>query len=484
MTAFWFTLVGVLLIVIALLGRLLDRLPVSPAMIYLLVGVVLGPAAFNALELHPLRHLALLETLSEVALLIALFTVGIKLRVPVGDARWVLPLRLATLSMLATVLGITLVAWLFFGFSPGLALVLGAALAPTDPVLASEVQLRSPEDRDALRFGLTGEGGLNDGTAFPFVLLGLGVLGAGVSDFSVTRWLAVDVLWSVTVGLGVGFAVGTILATGVRALRARISNAVIFDEFLLMGVIALSYGIALAVHSLGFLAVFAAGLALRRADDMHSNSRAEKTSQHSPLTPSMLGVNEQLERIAEVAIVLLVGVMISTGYWSMAGLGIAAVLFFVIRPLAVYAGVAGAPAARMQRRLLGWFGIRGIGSFYYAIYAVNLGSDEILYADAEKLLSCIFTVIAASIVVHGISAAPLMELYQRRWSRGRRACPRCRTNDDSSGVPFPRHNQFRLLARAAAGLGQSTHGANGLESDRGQLDPLARRHSGAVGKAH
>ncbi|HUQ11087.1 MAG TPA: cation:proton antiporter [Steroidobacteraceae bacterium] len=425
MNAFWFVLVGVLLIVIALLGRFLDRLPVSPAMIYLLVGMALGPAALNAIELHPLRELTLLESLSEVALLIALFTVGIKLRVPIGDARWSLPLRLATLSMGATVLGITLVAWLFFGFSPGLALVLGATLAPTDPVLASEVQLRSPQDRDALRFGLTGEGGLNDGTAFPFVLLGLGVLGAGEATFSLWHWLSVDVLWSVVVGLGSGFAVGTVLAAGVRAMRARFSNAVFFDEFLLLGVIALSYGVALSLHALGFLAVFAAGLALRRADDMHAHGleRSDDITPRSPLTPSMLSVNEQLERIAEVAIVLLVGVMISTGYWSVTGLCIAALLFLVIRPLSVYAGLAGAPAARVQRRLIGWFGIRGIGSFYYAIYSVNLGSDEILYTQAEQLLSCVFTVIAASIIVHGISAAPLMELYQRRWSRGRGRVP-------------------------------------------------------------
>jgi NhaP-type Na+/H+ or K+/H+ antiporter len=419
--AFWFVIVGVLLIAIALLGRLLDRLPVSPAMIYLLVGVALGPAAFNALELHPLRELQLLEFLSEAALLVALFTVGIKLRVPVGDWRWSLPLRLATITMMATTFGIALVAWLLLDFSIGLALVLGAALAPTDPVLASEVQLRSPEDRDALRFGLTGEGGLNDGTAFPFVLLGLGLMGAGDADFSLGRWLAIDLVWSVTMGLAVGFAVGTVLAAGVRALRKRFSNAVIFDEFLLLGAIALSYGIALALHTLGFLAVFAAGLALRRADDIHAGARQE--ADKPPLTPSMLSVNEQLERIAEVAIVLLVGVMISTGYWSVVGLAIAGVLFTVIRPLSVWIGLAGMPAARMQGRLLGWFGIRGIGSFYYAIYAVNYGSDQILHAEAEQLLSCIFTVIAASIVLHGVSAAPLMELYQRRWSRGRSRAP-------------------------------------------------------------
>jgi NhaP-type Na+/H+ or K+/H+ antiporter len=419
--AFWFVLGGVLLIVIALLGRLLDRLPVSPAMIYLLVGIALGPVAFNLLELHPLRELQLLEFLSEAALLVALFTVGIKLRVPVGDWRWSLPLRLATLTMVATIAGITLVAWLFLDFSLGLAMILGAALAPTDPVLASEVQLRSPEDRDALRFGLTGEGGLNDGAAFPFMLLGLGLMGAGDDDFTLFRWLTVDVIWSVTMGLAVGFAVGTVLAAGVRSLRKRFSNAVIFDEFLLLGVIALSYGVALALHTLGFLAVFAAGLALRRADDIHAVARVE--ADKPPLTPSMLSVNEQLERIAEVAIVLLVGVIIATGYWSWVGLALAAVLFTVIRPLSVWIGLGGLKSAPMQTRLLGWFGIRGIGSFYYVIYAVNYGSDQILHAEAEQLLSCVFTVIAASIVVHGVSAAPLMEIYQRRWSRGRTRSP-------------------------------------------------------------
>jgi NhaP-type Na+/H+ or K+/H+ antiporter len=413
---FWFVLVGVLLIFIALLGRFLDRLPVSPAMIYLLVGFALGPACLDALELHPLRELGLMETLAEVAVLISLFTVGIKLRVPIGDRRWYLPMRLATVTMLVTVILVGIVAWGFLGFGFGLALLLGAALAPTDPVLASDVQLRSPQDRDSLRFGLTGEGGLNDGTAFPFVFLALGLMGAGDRAFTFTRWLAVDVIWAVIAGLGIGFAVGSLLASGVRALRARYSSAVIFDEFLLLGVIALSYGAAVAAHALGFLAVFAAGLALRRADELNAHgSREDKP----PITPSMLSVNEQLERIAEVAIVLLVGIMISTGYWSWAGLGIAVLLFVVVRPLAVMAGVVGVPSARVQRRLLGWFGIRGIGSFYYAIFAVNLGSDQILHAEAEQLVSCIFTVIAASIVVHGISAAPLMELYQRRWSRGR-----------------------------------------------------------------
>jgi len=407
--ASWFLLVGVLLMAVALLGRLLDRLPVSLAMIYLVVGFVLGPAMSNALELHPMRHLELLGSITEAALLIALFTVGIKLRVPVGDWRWALPMRLATVSMLLTIGGVMAVGIWLLGLPLGQALVLGAILAPTDPVLASDVQLRSPQDRDSLRFALTGEGGLNDGTAFPLVLLGLGLMGLHDIGAHGLRWLAVDVLWGTIGGLGIGFLVGITVARGVRWLRARRRDAVLFDEFLLLGVIGLSYGAAQAAHTLGFLAVFAAGLALRRADDIHATSG--QAADKPPLTPSMLNVNEQLERIVEVAIVLLVGAMISTGYWSVEGLLLAALLILVIRPLSVWLGVIGDPAARAPRRLLAWFGIRGIGSVYYAVY---VASHDIRDGAAVEMISCVFTVIATSIVVHGISAAPLMELYQRR----------------------------------------------------------------------
>jgi NhaP-type Na+/H+ or K+/H+ antiporter len=414
MAAFWFVLVGFLLVGIALLGRFLDRLPVSPAMIYLVVGFLLGPAVFDVLELHPLRELTLLESITEIALLVALFTVGIKMRVPIGDWRWSVPLRLATVSMVVTILGIAIVAVVLLDFDWRLGLMLGAVLAPTDPVLASDVQLRSAQDRDSLRFGLTGEGGLNDGTAFPFVMLGLGLMGLHEIGFAGWRWLAVDLVWGIAGGLGIGFLVGTTLARGVRLLRAWRRDAVIFDEFLLLGVIALSYGVALAAHALGFLAVFAAGLALRRADDIHAH--AKTAADKSPLTPSMLGVNEQLERIVEVAVVLLVGAMISTGYWSPAGLLLAGLLFAVIRPLAVWIGLRGTDTGSAPRRLLAWFGIRGIGSVYYAVFFAGY---ELRDAVAIELLSAVFTVIAASIVLHGISAAPLMELYRARRARGR-----------------------------------------------------------------
>jgi NhaP-type Na+/H+ or K+/H+ antiporter len=408
MSPYWFVLIGVLLLFVALLGRFLDRLPVSLAIIYLIVGFLLGPAVFDAIELHPMRNLVLLESISEIAVLVALFTVGIKIRVPIGDWRWSLPLRLATLSMMITIAGVALVAALVLGFEWGIALLLGAILAPTDPVLASDVQLRSPQDRDNLRFALTGEGGLNDGTAFPFIFFGLGVIGLHEMGPFGLRWIAIDVVWGTVGGLGLGFIVGDGIARGVRWLRRLRRDSFILDEFLLLGVIALAYGVAVAAGALGFLAVFAAGLALRRADDMHADARG---ADKSPLTPSMLSVNEQLERIVEVAMVLLVGAMISTGYWSSTGIVIAVLLFFVIRPVSVWLGARRGGAGTESRRLLGWFGIRGIGSVYYAVFVAG---HEIPYGDAIELLSCVFTVIALSILVHGVSATPLMDLYRRR----------------------------------------------------------------------
>jgi NhaP-type Na+/H+ or K+/H+ antiporter len=110
--------------------------------------------------------------------------------------------------------------------------------------------------------------------------------------------------------------------------------------------------------------------------------------------------------------------MISTGYWSVSGLALAALLFLVIRPLAVWLGAGPDSPATAPRRLLGWFGIRGIGSVYYALFAAGHG---LAIGQAETLLSLAFTVVGASILVHGVSATPLMHLHMRRMRRRRSA---------------------------------------------------------------
>ncbi|MDQ3059401.1 MAG: cation:proton antiporter [Pseudomonadota bacterium] len=438
-------IVGLLLIAMTMGGSFLSRLPLSAAMLYLGVGMAIGPLGLDLLQLDALKNRVLLERLTEIAVLISLFTAGMKLELPLRNRRWRIPVQLATVSMMVTVAAISALGVWGLGLSLGASVLLGAILAPTDPVLASDVQVANPGDRDQLRFGLTGEGGLNDGTAFPFVMLGLGLLGLHKLGSGGWRWWLVDVLWAVAGGLGLGYLLGTLVGRSILFLRTRHREALGSDEFIALGLIALTYGLALLSYTYGFLAVFAAGLALRRIDDTPStpptdeartlpdNSNAEPAAQASneageetagakvpaQMMKAVQRFNSQLESFVEVGIVLTVGVLLATMEFERDVLWLVPVLFLVVRPLAVYLGLIGTPVRGVQRRLMAWFGIRGIGSLYYLLYAINHGIAPAL---AEQLLSITLTVVVASVVVHGISVTPLMNRYEaRKAARKKRA---------------------------------------------------------------
>jgi NhaP-type Na+/H+ or K+/H+ antiporter len=262
--ATWAMIIGVLLIAMVLSSSLLKRLPLSTAMLYLAVGIGLGPCGWALLRPAPLQHAAMLELTTEIAVLLSLFAAGLKLGLPLSDRHWQMPVRLAVVSMALTVIMIALVGVFGLGLSLGASILLAGILAPTDPVLASDVQVEHAEDRDRLRFCLTGEGGFNDGAAFPVVMLGLGLLGLHDLGSGGWRWLAIDVLWATTAGLLIGATLGALIGKLVLYLRSRHHESAGFDEFLALGLIALAYGVAVVCHAYGFLAVFAAGLALQR----------------------------------------------------------------------------------------------------------------------------------------------------------------------------------------------------------------------------
>jgi NhaP-type Na+/H+ or K+/H+ antiporter len=431
--AIWALIIGVLLITMALSGTSLARLPLSTAMLYLAVGYGLGPAGWSLMSPDPVVWPARLEMMAEVAMLISLFSVGLKLGLPLSDNGWRLPVRLALVSMTITVVLIAGIAILGLGFSLGAAILLGAILAPTDPVLASDVQVLESSDRDRLRFSLTGEGGLNDGAAFPFVMLGMGLLGLHDLGSGLWRWLLLDVFWAIAGGLLIGGALGTLIGKLVVYLRSRHKESVGLDEFLALGLIALAYGLAALSHGNGFLAVLAAGLALQRvreqpgrtsgrapgATDAGVGTVSEAAQTHprhasAYMRQAIQGFNEQLERIAEVAIVLVVGAMLDYTYLPVGAGWIVPILLLFVRPLSVWLGLIGAPVSRDQRILISWFGIRGIGSIYYLMYAINHGLKG---AQAQEIIAFTLTMVAVSIVIHGVSVTPLMNLYLRRKAR-------------------------------------------------------------------
>jgi NhaP-type Na+/H+ or K+/H+ antiporter len=427
--ALWSMFVGILLITMMLAGTLLARLPLSSAMIYLAAGFALGPAGLAVITPDPMRYAPALELAAEIAVLISLFSVGLRMGLPLRDRRWWLPVRLAFLSMALTVGLVAVVGVWGLGLSVGAAVLLGAILAPTDPVLASGVQAEPGLDPDRLRFSLAGEGGLNDGTAFPFVMLGLGLLGLHELGAGGWRWWAVDLLWATVGGLAIGAAMGALVGNLVVFLRTRHQAAVGLNEFLSLGLLALAYGAAQLSLASGFLAVFAAGLALQRVKERPRPPRgyaaaspgepvpqavapaAQPLQPSASMTLAVQGFNEQLEKLAELAIVLLVGALLSYEAASIALWWFIPLLFLVLRPLAVAAGTLGEPMTARQRSMISWFGIRGIGSVFYLMFAIRHGVSGPL---AQQLITFTLVTVAASIVVHGVSVTPLMQRYGRR----------------------------------------------------------------------
>ena len=404
---------------------LIKRVPLTSAIVYLAVGLVAGPTLLNAYHFNPLKQSALLETLTEVAVLVSLFAAGVKMPVPFTFLRWRTPILLAFVSMSVTVAMITVFAHYALGLSLGAAVLLGAIVAPTDPVLATDVQIRHPGDRDRLRFYLTCEAGMNDGSAFPFVMLGLGLLGLHELGESGLQWALVDVVWATSAGIIIGVVLGSALARLAWKLRNGPVKHDLMDDFLGLGLIAAVYGISELVAAWGFLAVFFAAVALRQTE-LELSGRPPDTPDELQSTALLLSdpamdapvptvsegsllFKEHLERVSEMVLILLVGGTLFVDSWSWPAVGLAFFLFFVARPVSVLVGLSFSRTSWRIRGLAGWFGVRGIGSLYYLMYAIQHGLPEDL---ALQLIQITLIVITLSIIFHGISVKPLMRRYK------------------------------------------------------------------------
>lgn len=429
-------MVGGLLLVMGLTFTVLKRSPITAAIIYLAVGLVVGPSGLNLFHFNPLKESALLEALTEVAVLISLFSAGVKMPVPFSFVRWRTPILLATVSMTVTVAMVAAFAWYVLGLPLGAAVLLGAIVAPTDPVLATDVHIRHPGDRDQLRFTLTCEAGMNDGSAFPFVMLGLGLLGLHkLGDFGL-NWLLVDVLWATLASIAIGAVGGVALARLGWKLRREPHKHELLDDFLGLGLIGVVYGLTVMLHAWGFLAVFFAAVALRQtelklakaarnSDDKRTSPETDATAHHAgtdldadpvPLptvSEGSLVFKEHLERLSELVLILLVGGSLFLSSWSWEAVGLALFLFVVARPVSVLIGLLGTRTTWRIRSMAGWFGVRGIGSLYYLMYAIQHGLPEPL---ALQLIQLTLIVVTLSILLHGISVKPLM---WRFWRRGK-----------------------------------------------------------------
>jgi NhaP-type Na+/H+ or K+/H+ antiporter len=421
----WFLAVGLILFATGVAQPLIRRLPVTNTMIYLAVGVVLGPTVLGVFHFNPLDQSRLLEIITEVAVLLSLFTAGTKMPVPVRAARWRVPIRLAWLGMALTALLMTAFGYFALGLPLGAAVLLGGILVPTDPVLASDIQVRQPGDPDRLRLFLTAEAGMNDGSAFPVVMLGLGLLGVHELGALGSHWLITDVLWATMGGLVVGTVAGSGAGYLVQLVRQRFGEGPLFDDFIGLGMVGIVYGTSLLLSVWGFLAVFCAAIALRQIErrlaegatptaTMADRAQTESTDGFRPpsaVSHNSLDVHETLERLIEVTLILLLGGTLFWSSWSWHAVGTAAFLFLVARPVGVLLSSIGSRTPLRLRALISWFGVRGIGSLYYLMFVIQQG---IAQAIALELLHITLVVVTLSILVHGISVKPMMERFHAR----------------------------------------------------------------------
>lgn len=370
----------------------------SASLIYLAFGlaaaVVIG--AFDLRWVDPVDDAHVVERMAEFAVIVALFSTGLKLDRDLSWSGWSSVTRLLAIAMPLTIVAVAVFGAAAMGLSAAAAIVLAAALAPTDPVLAGDIGVGPPgeEDEREPNFAVTAEAGLNDGLAFPFVILGLFV--AAHSNRSwVAEWVLADLLYAVLVGLGLGAAIGYGLGAGAVRLRRRRLLAPEYDGWLAIPAVLLIYGAAELANGYGFLAAFAGGLAFRRYERDHElNTRVHDGA-------------EVAEKFAELSIILLIGSMVTVSGLEQPGWTgwlLVPLLLLVMRPLAVLAALLGSGRPRAERLFLAWFGIRGIGSLYYVAFAVSVGT-----LGAENDVDVVWTVIVCvlcSIVAHGVTGAP------------------------------------------------------------------------------
>jgi len=406
-----FLAVGLAAFAAALLPRLLGRVPVSTPMVFLGLGVLVFALVDDLPTPDPLAHPAVTTHLAEVCVLISLMGAGLALDRPVGWHRWRSTWRLIGLTMVVSIAVVALLAGWLLGLGAGAAVLLAAVLAPTDPVLASEVQVAEPAEEpdapveDEARFALTSEAGLNDGLAFPFTYAAVALSTVGLSWAGFGHWFGVDLLWRLGAGVGVGLLAGRLL--GAMFFNAPLRPLRFADHaegFVALAVTFLTYGLAELLHSYGFVAVFVCACAIRAAERSHGYHRVL----HSWV--------EQLERLLTVLILVLLGGALARGLLTAlqpVDVVLVVLLLLVVRPLLGWLGLAGGGTGPRERAVIAFFGVRGIGSLFYISWALERGDFD----QPERLWAVVGLTVAASVLLHGVTATPAMALLDRERRR-------------------------------------------------------------------
>ncbi|WP_240500002.1 cation:proton antiporter [Sphingomonas montana] len=399
-------LVGAMILVVAWLPILLKKLPLSLPIVCVAIGfIVFSFEPFSFWAPHPDKTPTLVERATELIVIVSLMGGGLKIERPVAWRSWNVTWRLLGIAMPLTILLVMLLGYQLLGLGLATALLLAGSLAPTDPVLAGDVQIDHDEcEAEAeAKFALTSEAGLNDALAFPFIHLAIAIAAAGgLTTKVLTDWVLVDILWELAAGLAMGAGLGWLVGRVLYHLPASTRLSRTGDGFIALGTTLVVYTATEFTHGYGFLAVFVAGLMIRRAAQGHDfNKRLHDFADES-------------ERLLMMLLLLLFGGMLAAGLLDDIGwreCTFAAIMLLVIRPLAGWISLIGIDRPKLELGIIAFFGIRGLGSVYYLSYGFNHAAFQHEY----NLWGTLGLIIVASILMHGVLVTPVMNRLHRHY---------------------------------------------------------------------
>jgi sodium/hydrogen antiporter len=399
-------IIGIASLGMAWMPQITAKIKISYSILYVLFGAVLYIFGDHLPLPDPIREQEYTLHLTELVVIISLMGSGLKIDRPFTLKNWAVPLRLISLTMILSIGIITYLAWYFLDFDLPSALLLGAVLAPTDPVLAADVQVGPPHEnkRDDVKFALTAEAGLNDGMAFPFTWLAITLAQINLSgEGSVVDWVLVDLLYKMTIGVVSGFVLGRILAYVIFRKSAQDKVLEMNNGFIALAATLFIYGLTEIIHAYGFIAVFVGAVTLRNYEMKHEFH----TQLHS--------FTDQVERIlVAIVLVLFGGSLVSGLLEGLSGpmilLGV--VFVFIVRPISGYLALIGTGLHALQRWSISFFGIKGIGSFFYLTFAL-VKTD---FAQAREIWALAAFTVLLSLLTHGSTAALSMGHIDERFS--------------------------------------------------------------------
>lgn len=378
----------------AYMPTLTKKIRISYSVIYVLLGFLLYTLIEALPPSDPRVEESITLRLSELVVIISLMGTGLKIDERFSFRKWKVPLRLVSITMILSIALTTILGYYGLGFSLSTALLLGASLAPTDPVLASDVQVGPPLERKRsdVRFALTAEGGLNDGMAFPFTWLAISLaMHADSLQQEILTWFLRDLLYKIIAGVACGIITGKALAYLIFGLpkEHRMSAP---EGFIALSATLLVYGVTELLHGYGFIAVFVCAVTFRNSEMEHE------------FHVKMHAFSDQIERILVAVVLILLGG--SVAYGILSSLTLEYVLFgvimiLVIRPLCSWLSLFNAGFSLKQKSAISFFGIKGVGSLFY----LSFGLDQTAFADADEMWSIVSFIVLCSILIHGVTAA-------------------------------------------------------------------------------